>query len=250
MLIDKTLAGEPSCRERGASDVHPLSSRGIAVSQVVQFTGPRKVEVAEFSPPELPPDHVRVRTRYSGISAGTELTAYRGTNPYLTRSWDPSERLFSEGASGIEYPVTGWGYSEVGVVVEIGPDAAGTPGLPDVGDLVWGIWGHRSEAVLPASRIVGRRLPRRTRPARGHLRPRRRRRPQCRPRRRPALRRGRRGVRPGRARPARDSPSHVERRHRRRGRRDAATAGAVTGVRGRGGDRRRGARMWRPACER
>ena len=128
------------------------------MSQVVQFTGPRKVEVAEVSPPELPPDHVRVRTRYSGISAGTELTAYRGTNPYLTRSWDPSERLFSEGASGLEYPVTGWGYSEVGVVVEIGPEAAGTPGLPDVGDLVWGIWGHRSEAVLPASRIVGRRL--------------------------------------------------------------------------------------------
>jgi 2-desacetyl-2-hydroxyethyl bacteriochlorophyllide A dehydrogenase len=128
------------------------------VSQVVQFTGPRKVEVAEVSPPDLPPDHVRVRTRYSGISAGTELTAYRGTNPYLSRSWDPSARLFTDGASSMAYPVSGWGYSEVGVGVEIGPEAAGTPGLPDVGDLVWGIWGHRSDAVLPASRIVGRRL--------------------------------------------------------------------------------------------
>jgi 2-desacetyl-2-hydroxyethyl bacteriochlorophyllide A dehydrogenase len=128
------------------------------VSQVVQFTGPRMVEVVEVRSPELAADQVRVRTRYSGISAGTELTAYRGTNPYLTRTWDSSERLFTDGASGMEYPVTGWGYSEVGVVVEIGPEAAGTPGLPDVGDLVWGIWGHRSEAVLPASRIVGRRL--------------------------------------------------------------------------------------------
>jgi threonine dehydrogenase-like Zn-dependent dehydrogenase len=99
-----------------------------------------------------------VRTRYSGISAGTELTAYRGTNPYLTRYWDPAERLFHDGASGLEYPVSGWGYSEVGVVTEIGASVAGTPGLPDVGDLVWGIWGHRSEAVLPAAKILDRKL--------------------------------------------------------------------------------------------
>ena len=35
------------------------------------------------------PGSVRVRTWYSGISAGTELTAYRGSNPYLTSTWDP-----------------------------------------------------------------------------------------------------------------------------------------------------------------
>jgi 2-desacetyl-2-hydroxyethyl bacteriochlorophyllide A dehydrogenase len=128
------------------------------VSQVVQFTGPRMVEVADEPPPALPSDSVRVRTRYSGISAGTELTAYRGTNPYLTRSWDPSERLFHDDARGLEYPVSGWGYSEVGVVIEIGADAAGLPGLPAVGDLVWGIWGHRSVAVLPATRLIGRTL--------------------------------------------------------------------------------------------
>jgi 2-desacetyl-2-hydroxyethyl bacteriochlorophyllide A dehydrogenase len=117
------------------------------------------VEVVPSEPAALPPGHLRVRTRYSGISAGTELTAYRGTNPYLTRTWDPEARLFREGAAGIAYPVAGWGYSEVGEVVEVSPELTGTPGLPMPGELVWGIWGHRSEAVVPAERMVGHRLP-------------------------------------------------------------------------------------------
>jgi 2-desacetyl-2-hydroxyethyl bacteriochlorophyllide A dehydrogenase len=129
------------------------------VEQVVQFTGPRQVEVAEHEREPLPHGHVRLRTLYSGISAGTELTAYRGTNPYLTRTWDPAARLFREGAPGIEYPVAGWGYSEVGEVTEISPELADTPGMPQVGDVAWGIWGHRSEGVVPGERLAGHTLP-------------------------------------------------------------------------------------------
>ncbi|AUH39336.1 zinc-dependent alcohol dehydrogenase [Streptomyces sp. CMB-StM0423] len=129
------------------------------MERVVQFTAPRQVEVAEHESAPLPPGHLRVRTRYSGISAGTELTAYRGTNPYLTRSWDPAARLFREDAAGLSYPVAGWGYSEVGEVTEVSPELAGTPGLPAAGDLVWGIWGHRSEGVVPAERMAGHTLP-------------------------------------------------------------------------------------------
>jgi 2-desacetyl-2-hydroxyethyl bacteriochlorophyllide A dehydrogenase len=135
----------------------------------VRFAGPRRVEVVGYEREPVPPGHVRVRTRYSGISAGTELTAYRGTNPYLTRTWDPTARLFSTGAAtdaGVRYPLAGWGYSEVGDVVEVAPPngadpAAGPsrPGEPAVGDLVWGIWGHRSEAVVPASALVGHQVP-------------------------------------------------------------------------------------------
>lgn len=91
------------------------------MERVVQFTGPRQVEVAEHESADLPAGHLRVRTRYSGISAGTELTAYRGTNPYLTRTWDAEARIFRDGAAGIEYPVAGWGYSEVGEVTEVSP---------------------------------------------------------------------------------------------------------------------------------
>ncbi|MFF8568391.1 zinc-binding alcohol dehydrogenase [Streptomyces albidoflavus] len=129
------------------------------MESVVQFTGPRQVEVAPHESAPLPPAHLRVRTRYSGISAGTELTAYRGTNPYLTRTWDAEARLFRDGAAGITYPVAGWGYSEVGEVTEVSPESAGQPGVPAVGDLVWGIWGHRSEGIVPVERMLGHTLP-------------------------------------------------------------------------------------------
>jgi 2-desacetyl-2-hydroxyethyl bacteriochlorophyllide A dehydrogenase len=129
------------------------------VERVVQFTGPRQVEVATGESALLPPGHLRVRTRYSGISAGTELTAYRGTNPYLTRTWDAEARIFRDGGPGISYPVVGWGYSEVGEVLEVSPELTGTPGMPEPGDLVWGIWGHRSEGIVPAERMIGHRLP-------------------------------------------------------------------------------------------
>jgi 2-desacetyl-2-hydroxyethyl bacteriochlorophyllide A dehydrogenase len=125
---------------------------------VVQFSGRRTVEVIAVEPPPLPPGHVRVRTRYSGISAGTELTAYRGTNPYLNRVWDPATRLFGPG-EGLRYPVVGWGYSEVGDVVEVAPGVPDDDRHPRVGDRVWGIWGHRSGAVLPAHTLAGHRLP-------------------------------------------------------------------------------------------
>ncbi|MFI6507849.1 zinc-binding alcohol dehydrogenase [Streptosporangium sp. NPDC050855] len=127
--------------------------------RVVQFTGPRQVEIATGESAPLPPGHLRVRTCYSGISAGTELTAYRGTNPYLTRSWSPETRLFRDAGGGISYPVAGWGYSEVGEICEISPELADTPGIPQPGDMVWGVWGHRSEGVVPAALLSGHRLP-------------------------------------------------------------------------------------------
>ncbi|MBN6039166.1 zinc-binding dehydrogenase [Amycolatopsis sp. 195334CR] len=122
--------------------------------RVVRFTGPRQVELAECPPDPLGDGEVRVRTRFSGISAGTELTAYRGTNPYLTRTWNADLRLFTEnaGTPGLSYPVVGWGYSEAGEVAE----AAEGTGFR-AGDQVWGIWGHRSEAVVPAEKL--RRVP-------------------------------------------------------------------------------------------
>ncbi|AXB48419.1 oxidoreductase [Amycolatopsis albispora] len=118
--------------------------------RVVQFTGPRQVELAEVPAEPLGEDQVRVRTRFSGISAGTELTAYRGTNPYLTRRWNAGLRLFTSDADvpGLRYPVAGWGYSEAGEVVEAAPGTGFA-----AGDQVWGIWGHRSEAVVPAEKL-------------------------------------------------------------------------------------------------
>lgn len=96
-----------------------------------------------------------VRTLYSGISAGTELTQYRGTNPHLDKAWDVERAVFVPGAPALSYPVDVWGYSEVGVVEAVG---AGVDS-PAPGELMWGIWGHRSHAVLPAAALTGHRLP-------------------------------------------------------------------------------------------
>ena len=121
---------------------------------VVQFDAPGEVALVECPPLPLLPGTVRVRTWYSGISAGTELTAYRGTNPYLNQTWDTEARLFRAGAPSFGYPVAGWGYSEMGEVTEVAEDVAGV----EPGQRVYGIWGHRSDAVVPAARVVGRTL--------------------------------------------------------------------------------------------
>lgn len=122
---------------------------------IVQFTEPGRVELVENEPAPLVAGSVRVATWYSGISAGTELTAYRGTNPYVTATWDAGRRLFVPGEPSFTYPVQGWGYSEVGQVVDVADDVTTLA----VGDVVHGIWGHRSDAVLPASVLEWRVMP-------------------------------------------------------------------------------------------
>jgi 2-desacetyl-2-hydroxyethyl bacteriochlorophyllide A dehydrogenase len=121
---------------------------------VVTLTGPRQVEVRSEARPVPPPGHVRVRTWYSGISAGTELTLYRGTNPHLQRRWDAGRRLFDGAASAVGYPDSAWGYSEVGEIREVAADV--DPAL--LGERVWGLWGHRGAAVLAVEKVVDRRL--------------------------------------------------------------------------------------------
>ncbi len=136
------------------------------MGRVVRFAAPRKVTVVEEHEPELAPSQVRIATLFSGISAGTEMSYYRGTNPYLGKRWDPDQRLFrqagGDGAAASEqapaslsYPVDGKGYEEVGVIAEVGAEAGGVA----PGDIVWGKWGHRSSAVKPAEYARQRRLP-------------------------------------------------------------------------------------------
>jgi threonine dehydrogenase-like Zn-dependent dehydrogenase len=98
---------------------------------------------------------VRLKTLFSGISAGTEMTAYRGSNPYLAKRWEPDRRLFVEGETSLEYPVEGWGYEEVGEVAEVGPNVT----MVHPGDVVYGTWGHRSTKVVDEDWAAARRLP-------------------------------------------------------------------------------------------
>jgi len=128
----------------------------------VTFPEARTVSVVDDPEASLGPHAVRVRTLYSGISAGTELTAFRGTSPHDTKQWDAASRLFREGAAGPAFPVTTLGYEEVGEIVEVGGGGRGGSDGSDavaVGDRVWGTWGHRSAAVLDVAQAAQRVLP-------------------------------------------------------------------------------------------
>jgi 2-desacetyl-2-hydroxyethyl bacteriochlorophyllide A dehydrogenase len=125
------------------------------MAYLIELAAPRVVEVRDYPTPEPGNGEVRVATYYSGISAGTELATYRGTNPYLEKLWDPEVELFLPGESTFHYPISAWGYSEVGEVAALGSAVTGF----DLGEVVWGMWGHRSHAVLPAERLQGHSLP-------------------------------------------------------------------------------------------
>lgn len=115
------------------------------MSEVLVFTEPRKVDFESLQDRRLEAREIRVRTLYSGISAGTELTAYRGTNPYLSRHWDPQYRLFRSSDSPSQpYPLSGWGYEEVGEVIEVNEEVTSLK----PGDIVYGTWGHRTRHIL------------------------------------------------------------------------------------------------------
>ena len=125
---------------------------------VLRFAAPRRVELVGLPSPQLAPNTVRVRTIVSGISAGTEMSAYRGSNPYLHGTWDPEAHLFTNvETDNLAYPLDGWGYSEVGEVVDIGELSDPSVDLA-VGDVVWGIWGHRVENVIPVSMVAGHQI--------------------------------------------------------------------------------------------
>jgi len=115
------------------------------MSEVLVFTQPRKIDFDIVEDPPLGAREVRVRTLYSGISAGTEMTAYRGSNPYLSKQWDTKNRLFRPSDSPSQpYPLLGWGYEEVGEVIEVGSEVTSLK----VGDIVYGTWGHRTQHIL------------------------------------------------------------------------------------------------------
>ena len=120
------------------------------------LTAPHELAFEDRPDAPLGPDEVRVRTLYSGISAGTELTQYRGTSPFLARRWDEARRLFVDSdAAASPYPVRTLGYEEVGEVVEVGRDM----GDVRVGALVFGTWNHRSHAVVSADYARERAMP-------------------------------------------------------------------------------------------
>jgi threonine dehydrogenase-like Zn-dependent dehydrogenase len=117
---------------------------------------PRQLAFESITELEPGQGQVLVRTLFSGISAGTELSQYRGTSPFMHRRWDETRRLFVDGESpSWPYPVRNLGYEEVGEIVAIG---AGVDGLR-IGQLIYGTWNHRSHYLADAGYARDRLMP-------------------------------------------------------------------------------------------
>ena len=86
----------------------------------------------------LSDDQFRVETLYTGFSAGTELTFFKGSNPYLQSTWDEQFCIFREGEPSVSFPITSLGYMEVGRVSE-----SRTPAV-QVGEVVAMAYGHKT----------------------------------------------------------------------------------------------------------
>ena len=128
----------------------------VGMPEAVVLRAPRDLRIESIDEVALASGQVRVATLHSGISAGTELTTYRGSNPHLHKRWDPGLRLFTPRAEDASpYPVRDLGYEEVGRVVERAPDVSDV----ELGDVVFGTWGHRSQHVMNAGDARDRRLP-------------------------------------------------------------------------------------------
>ena len=115
------------------------------MEKVIIFTRPKTIGFDQSQERPLEANEVRLQTLYSGISAGTEMTAFRGSNPYMHKLWDPQRRLFVQTAApSLSYPVIGWGYEECGQVVETGNQVTRVK----TGDIVYGTWGHRTHHIM------------------------------------------------------------------------------------------------------
>lgn len=100
-----------------------------------------------------PEGQVRVDLLYTGLSAGTELTFLKGSNPYLHSRWDAEAGVFVPGEPTARFPVAFLGYMEVGRVVD-----AKAPGYRR-DDVVAGRWGHKTGHTGDPSQDLLVRLP-------------------------------------------------------------------------------------------
>ena len=81
---------------------------------------------------------VRLDLMFTGLSAGTELTFMKGTNPYLHSRWDEGLGRFFPGEASAHFPVNFLGYMESARVID-----ARAPGFR-VGDVVGTTFGHKT----------------------------------------------------------------------------------------------------------
>ena len=110
--------------------------------QEVVITGPRQVALQTVGDDPMSPCSIRVRSLYSGISHGTEMSFYQATAPHFDHEID--EGLFRKRSDGTSFYPVRHGYEMVGEVIEVGSRVEGF----EIGDIAWtGTTGHADTFV-------------------------------------------------------------------------------------------------------
>ncbi|PKO19151.1 MAG: oxidoreductase [Chloroflexi bacterium HGW-Chloroflexi-10] len=126
------------------------------MTKALVFLEPHKVGFESLPVQQLAPAEVLIHTLFSGISAGTEMTQFRGTSPFLHKRWDVDQRLFiPDEAASLSYPIRTLGYEESGKVVAVGSQVQSI----QPGDLIFGTWGHRTRHIATEEYALAHRMP-------------------------------------------------------------------------------------------
>jgi 2-desacetyl-2-hydroxyethyl bacteriochlorophyllide A dehydrogenase len=115
------------------------------MDRALWFVGPRQIELRPIELPEPRSGEARVRVVCSGVSAGTEMLAYRGELP---ADLEVDESLDALGGT-FAYPFQ-YGYSCVGHVEALAADVD----ILSVGDPVFAFHPHQERFVTSAAALV------------------------------------------------------------------------------------------------
>lgn len=114
----------------------------IVRARAVEFAAPRSVRVVDVNVPDPGPGDALVRTRFSGISSGTETLAFNGQiDPEL-----PLDEAIGSLRGNFTFPFR-YGYSCVGVVESAEGDL-------EAGQQVFCLHPHQSLFVRPADEMI------------------------------------------------------------------------------------------------
>lgn len=127
--------------------------------KIMIYDAPGKLRLAEIEDFSISETQVRIRSMYSGISHGTEMTAYRGVAPFFDRVRDPETGLFlkADKSETWSFPVRScdpgvWymGYANVGEIIEVGAKVTNVK----LGDIVFTQGPHQTQVIYEAEDVL------------------------------------------------------------------------------------------------